>query len=845
MDFDALESHGVERGVIEAWTSGLGRSLLNVQERAVKAGVLAGRNLIVFAPTSSGKTVVGEMAAVKAAHEGKRVFYLVPLKALAEEKYREFRARYGPLGIEVVISSRDRAEFDLQILEERYRLAITTFEKLDALLTSKPALVESVGLVVVDELQMIADPDRGGTLEILLAKLRRAKEPPQIVGLSAVLERCEPLAAWLGAQLVVEKERPVELRKGVLLDGTFHYVEHNGGRAGTETFFPWTSRGAGGRDDRLELAQFAVRHLAQTLKEPTIVFVPDRRSAVLLARKCSPLLSLPPAEEAVEELRDLEDCEARDVLSELLANGIAFHHADLPLACRELVERHFRKGGIRVLFSTTTLAMGLNLPARNVLIVAQRWRRDRRYGWVSEPISKMEFENLAGRAARLGFGDPFGRAILCETSRFEMEILLDRYVRAPFEPLVPALRTGRLEEAVLTLVTSGLAKSEEEIGAFLRSTFSGDSIGDRGKSALARLSECHLVEGTVPTSLGRALAGRGLGCETGAELAAWVRDRRAPTDLELLLALGATPDAGEFHLPLSKREHRDHRYEALLRERRPDHPFLGGERAMEYGQTLAVKKAAILLDWIDERPVREIEQAYEIWSGSVERLGEEFAWLAEATVEIAACERWDAPAQEGLRRLASRLATGVRAELLPIADARTRRLGRGVLRRLWDAGLRSMEELRASSLDGLQKILPRRSAQAVFDRLHDASRPEEPVLRKPADETRLVLVGEPRSHGRATILADGVERMVSRTHFEILFAFSRKEWLPLAEVGGDIDTARKEILRLRKKLATMLRLTGDQVLQTDGQKRYRLLVPLKAPAALIRKHQPDLATSPR
>jgi hypothetical protein len=156
-----------------------------------------------------------------------------------------------------------------------------------------------------------------------------------------------------------------------------------------------------------------------------------------------------------------------------------------------------------------------------------------------------------------------------------------------------------------------------------------------------------------------------------------------------------------------------------------------------------------------------------------------------------------------------------------------------------------MEALAETSLENLKKILPRRGAQAVFNHLHDSTRPEDPPARKASPGCRLVLVGEPRSHGRATILVDGVERLVSRRHLEILFALSQKGWLPLTEVGGDIDTARKEILRLRKKLAAMLHIAAGEILQTDGQKRYRLLLSIKAPVGLLRKHQPDLAASPR
>jgi helicase len=146
------------------------------------------------------------MSCSSAARENTKVFYLVPQKALAAEKFEELRRRYGPVGINVVVSSRDHREFDDQILRRDFQIAIVVFEKLQALLVSHPQLMKVVGLVVVDELQIITDRERGPTLELLLTKLRIATARPRIIGLSAVLGRAQTLADWLGARLLVETQ---------------------------------------------------------------------------------------------------------------------------------------------------------------------------------------------------------------------------------------------------------------------------------------------------------------------------------------------------------------------------------------------------------------------------------------------------------------------------------------------------------------------------------------------------------------------------------------------------------------------------------------------------------------
>src|SRR5262252_8458730 len=152
MRIETLEAYSVPADIIDVWRGQVGAELLPVQERAVKEfGLFGTGNLIVFSPTSSGKTFVGEMAAVKAARRNTKVLYLVRQKALAAEKFEELRRRYNPVGIKVVVSSRDRREHDDDIQRGDFHIAVVVFEKVQALLIAKPQLIELVGLVVVDE----------------------------------------------------------------------------------------------------------------------------------------------------------------------------------------------------------------------------------------------------------------------------------------------------------------------------------------------------------------------------------------------------------------------------------------------------------------------------------------------------------------------------------------------------------------------------------------------------------------------------------------------------------------------------------------------------------------------
>jgi len=151
-----LRKYGLPETLLQIWEQQQGDFLLPVQEVAVQRyDLFEGRSLVISSPTSSGKTFVGEMAAMRATFAGKRVLYLTPLRALAEEKYQTFQARYGTYGVKVVVATRDRREFDRDIEQGDFHLAVLVYEKLSQLLVRHPHLLRTVALVVVDELQML------------------------------------------------------------------------------------------------------------------------------------------------------------------------------------------------------------------------------------------------------------------------------------------------------------------------------------------------------------------------------------------------------------------------------------------------------------------------------------------------------------------------------------------------------------------------------------------------------------------------------------------------------------------------------------------------------------------
>jgi helicase len=195
------------------------KELRPCQVKAIDKGLFEDKNLLVCTPTASGKTLVAELAILNALYHDKgKAVYVVPLRALANEKFKEFKKLYE---FKIAMSTGDLDSSDSYL--GKYDLIITTSEKLDSLIRHKTPWLNEVKVVIIDEIHLLNDSERGPTLEVLITILRKLLKKLQIVALSATIGNPAELAKWLDAKLVLDDWRPVRLDKGVYLEGKIRF----------------------------------------------------------------------------------------------------------------------------------------------------------------------------------------------------------------------------------------------------------------------------------------------------------------------------------------------------------------------------------------------------------------------------------------------------------------------------------------------------------------------------------------------------------------------------------------------------------------------------------------------
>ncbi|HOZ48917.1 MAG TPA: DEAD/DEAH box helicase [Candidatus Hydrogenedentes bacterium] len=744
-----LIRYNIPPEVVQLWQERESDGLLPLQEMAIKRHDLFGKgNLIVQAPTSSGKTFIGEMAAIQAALRRKKVVYLVPLKALAEEKYRDFSEKYTPYGINVIISTRDRREFDQRLENGNFSIAVVVYEKLAQLLVRRPEQIEEIALVVADELEILSDPERGSMAELLLtrilyphagspdAKLQNAvaTDRPRVIGLSAVIGEADRLAEWMQAALVTYERRPVELRYGILHDGVFRYRTYNEFGEGEETL-------VGGASDAPSevIAENVHRFVEQG--EPCLIFVKSKHESRHGAELLAEQLSQPAAVNAIEALRKLEATRSRDALIRTLNSAVAFHNADLSPEERRVVEQAFRNEEIKVVVSTSTLAVGMNMPTRNVFITPEKWRYDSRFGmpWKT-PILHAEYENMGGRAGRYGAGHDFGRAIVLASTPFDQEALWRRYIEGEREHVEPQLARLPLENPILQLVASRTCLTEAALFDFLEHTLTGRWVWSvsltkeecefRIRAAVNRAVDAGAIsrhpheDSLEATPFGKAIAAKGVTIAAASELERWIAESetRHWSALDLILAAAMTTDGRMLPVSLTAREYEQADYPARLKrvteneEITADVPLnrlRNCDMMPFFEEVRAIKTALLLNEWIEHVSIRDIEDAYHTMAGQILAAADHLSWLIDATATLATTLGAHGDFVDRINALAWRVQAGLRDEALPLARAVAGRLPRTTILTLVAHHLDTPEVIVEAPIAALTRWMPAAEARRI------------------------------------------------------------------------------------------------------------------------------------
>jgi helicase len=680
-------------------------SLYPPQELALSKGVMNGNNILVTTPTSSGKTLIGLMGMINILNKRKKVVYLTPLKALAAEKFNEFKilknlSCFKNRKINIAISTGDYDSSGTELIDKD--IIILTNEKMDSILRHDSSWIFDVGLFIIDEIHLLTEGERGPTLEIILTKIKLMPQKPQIIGISATISNSNEIADWLKCEPIQSKWRPTELIEGVynygkvtMSNGTTFEID-NIGVADNST---------GGI---LSLAMNSITNDGGQ----SLVFAETRKRAVSLAKKTSDVLpklldkasKLSAQKIGVEILKQGDDTELNRTLSNIVTKGVGFHHAGLGLKSRQIVEDAFRKGTIKILFATPTLAAGVNLPARRVVITSI-FRYNYEYGG-NVPLSVLQYKQLCGRAGRPAY-DKYGEAIIIADSRTNPEDLYNHFVLGEPEPIVSQLMNETaLRVHVLGVIASRPKILKSELLYFFEETFlsknhRNESISFEIDSLLHYLHDEGLIimrnELLMATRFGKRISLLYIDPKTGIHFKKNLDFYNSNKFDDGINFLHWICDSYDFYPKLTLRQNEVEYFERMFEKHE-----LGSHGLSNYDYTL--KNLIILLEWIDESSEANLNEKFGVEPGDLYRMVETTYWLSYCLYEIAKLiGRKDLLLE--IAKLRLRIKHGIKSELIPLIQLEG--IGRIRARALYKAGITNVtdiEKISESKLGSISKI---------------------------------------------------------------------------------------------------------------------------------------------
>ncbi|HZK12849.1 MAG TPA: DEAD/DEAH box helicase, partial [Atribacterota bacterium] len=709
----------------------------------------------------------------------RKTIYLVPLRALADDKYRYFKNLYSHCGIDIVISTRDRSEDDHNIISGDYDVAVMAYEKFNYFCLMCPRFLDIVSLVIIDEMQLINDSKWGPLLEIMVNHIDKKNKDIKIIALSAFVEGQDALVRWFPGRTLISYQRPVTLRKGIVRDGIFNYITSKKKKKCKEEIFfkPEAVRENCFEDYLLETVRYLLKQ-----GESVLIFFATCVETQKWAKWLAYQLENPAASCALEELEEMEETLSRGELRETLGKGIAHYNQNLSWEERNLIETYQREGEIKVICATSIMAMGINLPFNNVIIALDKIHNDEG-DYPPNYRTSLTFatiENMAGRAGILEFGrviflahslvlqniyENFYFKFLgdnnCKHKANKQSINVDNDLLTYLLRLAvninlnyDDLKSHVKKEKFVSLKSQSKFEDNNFLSGYWQFAFNRANIHKRIEKALNILKGNRLVRinknGVLsPTDSGILISAKRIKVETFLFFKSWLRycKKGEISILEILFLLSLSTDGKALPIPFSQAIRDDYKKEInrygckksywnkllrLIFEQDDEDKKLfrdnilmkkENEQITSLEDYITFKKTHLLYDWVEgKKSVKLIEQEYGLYRGCIYRLGEGFSWLADSLAAIAESVDWEKKYSGDLNKikmLSNRLVEGIQEEGVNLALLYIPGLSRHHIRRLVGAGYRDENSLRDASEGELGKLIPKRLVQRILKRMKE------------------------------------------------------------------------------------------------------------------------------